>query len=351
MHVTEAIERFHNDQRSLGMAASTLANHVSQLRKLARAARDIERLRGKRTPLRVTEIDGEVVAGYFAYCIGGDGNRNNMNAALRSFLDFCEREQWIKAGTRARLLARRRNQTYQRQPKVYVQASDFPALLDCQAVHPSHRMTMALLLYTLARKSEILALRISDVDLETKTLHIYRVKTRHWTDVGITPELAGELITYLEWYALETGCFHIKELDPDWFLLPRLNPLRPRSPDGKHFGKGTLYEIDPENSPTHMERIVKRGLDALGISTTRTGAVARHLGEGAHTIRRSGARAMLKHLSPIMGSADALVTVAAMLDHKDVKVTLRYIGMDQQKEELNDWLRNTPSMYGSRVIV
>jgi hypothetical protein len=34
-----------------------------------------------------------------------------------------------------------------------------------------------------------------------------------------------------------------------------------------------------------------------------------------------------------------------MLDHKDTKMTLRYIGMEQEREELNDWLKGH-SMYG-----
>jgi hypothetical protein len=94
-----------------------------------------------------------------------------------------------------------------------------------------------------------------------------------------------------------------------------------------------------------MQRVAKRVLDGLEVEGTREGKSVSHLGEGMHTIRRSGARAMLKHLSEHYGHDRALVQVSIMLDHKDTKMTLRYIGMEQEREELNDWLKGH-SMYG-----
>lgn len=54
---------------------------------------------------------------------------------------------------------------------------------------------------------------------------------------------------------------------------------------------------------------------------------------------------MLKNLSEQLGHDRALIQVCIMLDHQDTKMTLRYIGMDLEKTELNDWLRGH-SMYG-----
>lgn len=339
MYVTEAIDQFLRVQAAEGLAQSTFNDQRYRMDKLRRAARKWETDHRKRSPMRMAEMDADLIANYYELCTGSPGNRNNMTATLRAFLRHAERELLVTPGTAERLMARRKYLHAERKPKFYIDAKDFPMLMDCQTRHPTDRMTMALLLYTLARKSELYALTIKDVDLATHTLKVYRVKTGRYTEVGICPELYYELSIYLTWYEMEAG-----ELQPEWHLLPALIPHRVEKPGGG-FDKGTTYTLNPLAHPTKMEKIIKHALDALGVTATQKGVRVSHLGEGAHTIRRSGARAMLKHLSPIMGSADALVTVSVMLDHKDTKMTLRYIGLDQQKEELNHWLRGN-NLYG-----
>ena len=63
-----------------------------------------------------------------------------------------------------------------------------------------------------------------------------------------------------------------------------------------------------------------------------------------HRIRRSGARAMSDHLALDLGNDKALLQVSVMLNHSGTQQTLAYIGLDIEREQLNDWLRGI-SMY------
>jgi integrase len=325
-----------------GLAKSTLANMASHARKLECAIDEWLNDRKRWQKMHCDEVDSHLVTLYLAQCKGGEGNRGNMMAFLRNLLRYCERNDWMLPGTTDKVTHARRAKPFTRKPKVYVQPEMFPALLDAQTRHPSDRATMALLIWTLCRKSELYELRWAHVDLvNDRMLRVYRVKTKRHTPVAICPELHWELVRYRKWIESELG-----PIDPDWHVLPRLINCGVRNPDTGRYDGDTLYRMDPENHPFHMEKIVKRGLDAIGVTSTVQGKTVDHVGEGAHTIRRSGARAMLKHLSATQGFGDALTTVAAMLDHRDVKVTLNYIGMERQKDELNDWLK-TNSPYGT----
>lgn len=341
--LTEAIQQFDMAQVADGLAAGTLQHQRGRARKLEAAAAEWEQARrrpGK--PIKTNEVDSQLVNLYLARCKGGDANRGQMMAYLKGVLRYCERNDWAAAGICDKLTHGRRAKPFQRRPKVYVQPEDFPRMLEAQTRHISDRATMALLLWTLCRKSELYALQWKHVDLERRRLRVYRVKTDRWTDVVICPALYEELAKYRLWYEHEMDT----ALDPDWKVIPELIPHREKTPDTKQFVRNSCwYSVNPDRSPGMMERIVKRGLDAIGITGTVQGKVVNHVGEGAHTIRRSGARAMLKFLSAETGFADALATVAAMLDHKDVKVTLNYIGMERQKAELDEWLM-TNNPYG-----
>jgi integrase len=197
------------------------------------------------------------------------------------------------------------------------------------------RAIIALALYTLARQSEIKNIRLCDYDAGKGEIRLYREKRDRWTTTGVTPELGGELYRWEVTYAREMGYMSphtmIRE-HPEWLLVP-----------SRGRGNGRLQ---PEVPVGVMARVAKRLLTDLGVQGTRHGKAVDHLGEGMHTFRRSGARAFLKQLSEGLGHQRALVQVSLMLDHEDLKQTIRYIGMEQEREELNDWLRGN-SMYAT----
>lgn len=353
MRVPEAIEAYKGEMRSLDLSPRTLQNQGYMLDRFVKVAWQVARERGKRKPLDCREIDGQVVARFFDDYAGiAQGQRNNILSVLRKFLAYCERERWMEAGEAARLLTTRRSKSYQRAPKFYIPVEDFQTCLNVQTRHPADRAVMALALYTLARKSEIQALRLKDIDFKNGILHVWRQKRKRWTDMGVTSELKAEMFHWLDFYAKAMGCMSIAAMvedHPDWHVIPRLTPHL-RETGERYFRETGRYDLDPTGSIVTMEHIVKRALDAIGADReTRQGHKVNHLGEGMHTIRRSGARALFKHLSGIIGKDDALLTVSVMLDHENTNITLNYIGLEMQREELNDWLRNTTSMYGNQA--
>lgn len=352
IRVPEAIEAYTAHQHTLGLAVDTVKNQGFYLARFGKVCQRLATERGKRSPLRVSEIDGACITAYFATAPqgAGQGCRNNMLMPLKKFLEWCEMERYLPAGESKRLLAGRKFRTPERRPKLYVPPEQFGKLLDSATRHRADRMVMALAIYTLARQSEIAGLKLGNINLAEGVLRVYRVKKKRWTDVGISPELMGELVSWLEWYARELGygtALNMMEHQPEWRLVPKLIVVQ-----GRERGKVTepvRYEMDPLSPQLRLEAVIKRGLDATGAITV-TGKKVRHVGEGVHTIRRSGARAMFDYLSRELGSDRALVQVATMLDHHDTQVTLLYIGLDQEREQLNTWLKGN-SMYGTGTPV
>lgn len=340
LKIENALPAFEEYDRSRGLAAGTVKRHMTLVRQFARVCQDI-----KGRGATMGQVDHQCVSRFFAGLGGSQGHRNNALESVKAFLTWAGKFGYLRPPfTAASLLEGYKSRPPERQPKYYLEAPEFPAALEAAGGHnPVDRAVTAIALYTLARQSEIASIRLCDLDLTARTIRIRRHKAKHWTETGVTPELADELNQWLITYAEHMGYFSphtmIRE-HPDWFLVPSRQSWRtPKS------GKPG-YRLQPDRPIAMMERVAKRVLTDLGVQGTREGKSVSHLGEGMHTIRRSGARAMLKNLSERLGHDRALVQVSIMLDHKDTKMTLRYIGMDQERDELNDWLKGN-SMYGT----
>lgn len=333
MLVSEAVPRFTEYLRGRGLAEGTVKRHAWAAGEFARSC---QVAKGPRATMG--QVDPECVSRFFASIEGGQGSRNNKLETVRAFLNWAEKFRLLRPGfTCAGLLEGYRCRKAERQPKHYISAAEFPAALDIAGSrNPCDRAVIAVALYTLARASEIRVLRLRDLDLANGNINLYREKRNRWTVTGVTPELDQEMRVWLQAYAQEVGYFTpvtmVRE-HPDWLLTP--------SRQGWNCG----FRLQPDKPICAMERIAKRVLTGLGVTTTAKGKAVDHLGEGMHTIRRSGARELFKHLSTTEGKDQALIRVQAILDHEDSKETLRYIGMDREKDEANDWLRGN-SMYG-----
>lgn len=83
---------------------------------------------------------------------------------------------------------------------------------------------------------------------------------------------------------------------------------------------------------SHPYRVAQRGLAKLGYDTKQ---------EGEHTLRRSGARALADRLRH-EGTDSALLRVASMLGHKDIRITQHYIGWDTERDQRNELLAGQP---------
>lgn len=342
MQVTigEAITEYERELRSLGRSESTIRVYLIYLHQFAQTCGVQASVKAAASPARVTA--------YFATC-RSQHTRNGSLAALRGFLAWAVRMRYLPAASAEIALQGRQTRKVERQPKHYVDVADFPRLLDCAGEsHPIERAVIALALYTLCRQSEIIGLRLQDVDLANRKLRVYRNKRKRWTEVTISPDLHAELIEWLEWYADHTETWMVDTMmstHPDWHLIPHWAYIKVRDEKGGAFtGTNGDAVITPDASPRRLEGVLKRALTKLGVKT-RNGDSVKHLGEGIHTIRRSGARALLDHLEGAVGADRALLMVSAMLDHDDTQMTLRYIGKHIDKERLDDYLRGH-SMYG-----
>lgn len=346
LHVPLAVTGYIAEQQTLGLAANTVRHQAGFIRRFevvcVREARD----RHLQRPLRTDEIDRAIVARYFSLGSQKPGNMNNHLNALRKFLNWCEAANYIAPGESARLLAGRKHLKAVRDPKHYVPVQQFPVLLDVSGRrHPSERAFMAGALYTLGRKSDVCSISLKDIDLNARVTQMFRPKRNRWTEVGICPELYDEWGSWLDLYSWETGYASAAQMTakhPDWNIVPRVQWVIRQDPITGRSTGATPDGLVPTDIPRHLERILKRGLDETGAQTT-DGITVRHKGEGTHTIRRSAARAMLDHLSKDHGFDRALLQVSIMLDHDDPKQTLIYIGMDEERRELNNWLvSNSP---------
>jgi integrase len=175
MQVTlcEAVEQYKTELESLGRAEATVAVYMVYLRKFARVAGSSLLVASAITPSKMTE--------FFA-TIKTTPTRNGTLAALRGFTGWAVRMKYVRPDAAAEALGGRQTKAVQRQPKHYIPVTEFPGLLDCAGeTHPIERAVIATALYTLCRQSEIIGLKLSDVNLETRELRVWRKKRQRFT--------------------------------------------------------------------------------------------------------------------------------------------------------------------------
>lgn len=287
----------------------------------------VQKLKGPRPTCG--QIDAACVDRYFSNHSGGLNSRTNKLQVLRRYLGWLEGRGLLRPGlTTEKLFDGYKSRREDRRPKYYIPAEDFPSLLSV-AHDPRDRAVLAIGLYTLARQGEIASLTLKQAAEADKTIKLYREKRKRWTDSPVSRELRRELDLWLKVYADKMGYESWRQMaaeHPDWFLVP-----------SKHSNPYS-WTPHPDQKIDRMEAIPKLALTDLGVTETVTGIAREHLGEGMHTIRRSGARAFFARLVKSAGYESALTFVQAMLDHETQDMTLRYIGLDWVKEQLNEWV-------------
>ena len=224
-----------------------------------------------------------------------------------------------------------------RQPKAMkkernrVHVGDFGRMLDAAGERdPRDRALMALLLYTLMRDGEITDLRIRDLDLKGSWLSARIHKTRLEDRMPVCAELAEEMRRWLTHYTSIVG-----PLEPHYFLVPA-RVTRPI-----HDGRGKISHhacgYKPEGRCGASARIVKPILEQIGFPVRDSAGQATN--EGAHTVRRSGARALFDQLVTD-GYDHALRVVQSMLHHKSMQMTELYLGITADRRSRDEILRN-----------
>ena len=349
--VRTAVQAYADYADSRGFAPSYKRIQLGYLTRFADCCDKNARELGNRAPVKPGQLNARYVSRFFQTLPDTTGSRNRALTALRGFFKFLERFEYVDPGKTSLLLDDRKASKFTRQPKYYIPVSQFgPMIRAAGERHAVDTITLALAFYTLGRQSEIAGLRLSDVDLVNQTLRLYRPKRKRWTTIQICPELYDELFIWLAKYSDAAGIDPGRPIraiiqdHPDWYLVPRLDCIRQRGSAGYYEGKLTEYRLNPELPQLRLEKLVKRMLDIFG-AQTEDGKWVRHKGEGMHTIRRSGARAMIDYLAGQWGEDKALLMVSTMLDHETTTMTLLYIGRSLEQKRLNAYLA-TGSMYG-----
>lgn len=309
--VSAALDEYERHLRARGLADNTVKNAMQSLRAAQREWGDIFV-----ASIRPVHIDRLFQANEW-----GPSTRNLYRGSLGQFFKWARNHGYMQRDFDP--LFGWRNERVPDVPRMRLDATEFFPLLDA-ATHPRDRAALALGLFTFCRGSELVNMRINDLDLGNLTLDIYRVKTRQYDTMPVCEELRDEMVRWLNWYRQDQG-----QLVGSWYLVPSKKPDEWTWIDGALTRIDRLAGLRPERQIGHPYTIPQRALAKLGYDVGR---------EGFHTLRRSGAYNLFQTLRE-NGSDGALMRVASMLGHRDVKVTQHYIGLNTEREQRNATLQ------------
>jgi integrase len=314
-YLAEATTEFLAFRASHGDAANTIKNNGQVLRRALACWGDI----------KLTTITPSHIAQLFSSNDWAPSTRNLYRSNLNIFFDWARSCAYLPRDEDP--LSSWKNVRVPEVDKDRVPVEQFSDLLDASR-HPRDRMIVALGLFTFCRGSEIQTITIQDIDLDKYSLRIYRSKTKQEDHLPISSELASEIVRYQNWYRLNHG-----PLQGDWYLVPAKNPdIWEPDLTGTLRLSSRLPKVKPTQMETKPYRAVQRALRAIGYQVK---------GNGNHTLRRSGARAMADQLR-VEGYDGALLRVASMLGHRDTKVTEKYIGWGLERSQRNSMIAGKP---------
>jgi integrase len=252
----------------------------------------------------------------------------NDHATLHQFFRWCRHTGRMPVDSDP-MFGRRQPKVQQRE-RNRIPVGDFARLLDtAEAKERRDRALVAVLLYTLMRDSEVTSLRVRDVDLGGGWIRATVHKTRDEDMVPISEELDSELRDWLTHYTVMVG-----PLQPHYFLIPSRTVHPVRGDDGRITHHDSAYK--PEKQIRAAGRIVTPLLERFGFPVVDHNG--KPLNEGAHTIRRSGARALFDQL--VDGGYDhGLRVVQSLLHHKSLTMTERYIGISADRRSRDEILK------------
>lgn len=197
-------------------------------------------------------------------------------------------------------------------------------------IHPQERIVIATGLFLFLRASEQRALKMQCVNLQNNLIDVWRPKTQKWQVMPISSELGDELRLWLTWLSTQY------ELQPEHHLICGRNKDMSHDPKTHRWiaGTGTMNLERPVHNPA---KIVQRVLRRAGYNVEK--------GQGEHTLRRSGARALFDTLVA-QGYDGALKQVQTLLGHANAWQTETYLGIDLEQKRVLDAYAGKP-MFGT----
>ena len=241
MRLNEAIDAYLLSRQGQGYSVNTQRNNRRALALLVEVAGNMEMRH-----VRPVHVD------HYVARMDDDGTQaptiNNRVSDLGRFFRWCRANGIMPLQSDP--VGDRRPRPLTPKERMRVPMSDFPRLLDA-ASNPRNRMVIALGLYLFLRQSEILTLRVGDVDLASSEITVRIHKTRDLDVMPISAELDAELRRYFAWYSGHCG-----PLEHDWFLTPTMTMHR-------------IYQAEeqqpvPTKPAVKIENVVKSALVACG---------------------------------------------------------------------------------------
>lgn len=313
------VREYIDSLRSLDYSPSTIRT----------ADRTCRRLLAQTGNIQLRNIDVKHVDRYFAIRMGQGVSAPTLNIELqnlRGLFRYAMARRYM--GQTPDPTAHRRRMRVQPKARRRIPAGEFTRLLDaCE--HPRDRMVVALGVYLMLRQSEIVRLRVGDVNLATGEVTAHIIKTAKLDVMPISLELDSELRRWLTWYTDTMG-----GLRDDYLLVPaKARPVV--MPDGSGFN---LMDspLHPYKMIGHPQDIVRRAMAACGYDLNDADGVT--LRDGVHTLRRSAARAKFDELVD-SGYDGALRVVQSMCHHASQKQTEIYIGVELDQKRRDDMIR------------
>ena len=166
---------------------------------------------------------------------------NKVRMRVAGFLGFCQRRGWLTQD----LLAEVRPRRVVQRERLRLSAQELRRLYET-AENPRDRAMLAIACNTGLRASDLVALRIGDVDLDQGLLRVVARKTGRLDYLPITADLDSELRRWLTWYAERRAL-------QDGFLLTPALAYRVRR--GEQYG-----DPEPDRPLAHPARVVHKGL-------------------------------------------------------------------------------------------
>ncbi|MGW6257604.1 tyrosine-type recombinase/integrase [Streptomyces sp. NPDC055085] len=239
---------------------------------------------------------------------GGGSNASQHRTALQNMLTYAANRGLCFHIAVPKMTGSGAGQTLERPDWARLSADQILAVQEAMLC-PRSRLLVAISANTAMRIDDILNIRLRNVRLATNDLKVRIQKSRIWDNKPVTFELDQELRRYMTWYAQRCG---VSERD-DVFLVPGYKRVS--------WGQGERgWEPNPEQPLSYQwsYRRLLKAFDSAGIQYEEK--------EAWHMIRRSVAR--LYFDSCVEDGYDfALRMTQALLNHKDVSTTEKYLGL------------------------
>lgn len=240
----------------------------------------------------------------------------NYRNTLKVFLAWCFRRGWCD-DPEFLLGGIMETSTKSRRVRLRLSEGQLWSLVE-NAGDARDRAMLMFAMHTGCRISEILGVRLRDVNLESGEVHVKIVKTREEDVLRLAPVLDRELRAWLTVYTARHNP------DRDAYLFPARAPARL---------VGVRHLEDTERGYTPHGKISSPGIQIRRLAD-RAG-ITFEGGDGWHTIRRSVARLFFDRSSE-RGHDAALRMTSAFLHHRNTTTTEIYLGLQLERAKRDE---------------